>query len=306
MTLNVRTTRQAMEQLYLSRNEVGDITFIVETERIRAHRWVMASVSPKYKAQFYGLRPDEGEIHVPNVLAAEFNVFLQLFYKDTINLTLDNIEAVIDLAKQSLVDEFVETCVRFIKEKIIRTNVCEAYRLAILYDLKALRIHCEEKIAAITKIVFVSDGFLQCNQDMLLNILKLDYFNCNEADVFNACIAWAREVCKRHHVNENDTKNLREALGNAIYQIRFASMKVEQFVVLHNSLDGFFTHDESMEIIYIIGRLKDFKSQLFANNRRNRYTSPRIYPIQQNNWKSGGSKRSRCEAIEAITISDDD
>lgn len=291
-----------MDGLYSSRDKHGDIVFIVESERIRAHRYVLASASPKYAAQFYGLQPDEGEIHVPNVLASAFNEFLQLFYKDAINLTPGNIEAVLDLAKQSLVDEFVGTCVRFIREKIIRQNVCEAYRLAILYDLQSLRIHCEEKIGASTKNVFASDGFLQCSQEMLLHILKLDCFNCMELNVFNACVAWAREVCKRQNIDDKDTKHLRDALGNVIHQIRFASIKVEQFVEVHKSLKGFFTPDESIEIMYMIGHLKGFKSELFNNNHRAAYTSPKIFPVERINWKSGVNKQKRCIVIN----SDDD
>lgn len=305
MTRNVRSTSEAMEQLYLSRDVSGDITFIVQSERIHAHRSVLASASLKYKTQFYGLRPDDGEIHVPNVLATAFNEFLQLFYKDTIDLTLGNIETVLDLAKQSLVEEFVNTCIDFIKMKIIPHNVCEAYRLAILYDLQSLRIRCEEKITASTKIVFVSDGFLRCDHNMLLQILKLNTFNCTEFNVFNACVAWSREDCKRNQLDEKDTKNLRDVLGNVIHQIRFASMNIEQFVDLHKSLNGFFTNDEAFDIVYMIGRLKEFKSQWFNHALRLPYIQHQniqpkpVHGSRRIHWKSGVNKQSRCIVIDS-------
>lgn len=264
-----------MEKLYVSRDKSGDITFIVETERIRAHRWVLASASQKYQTQFYGLRPDEGEIHVPNVLASAFKEFLQFFYKDYISLTVENIESVLDLAKQTLVDAFIDTCVDFIKIKIIPNNVCKAYSLAILYDLKTLRISCEENITAATKNVFVSDGFLQCDREMLLQILKLNSFNCTESHVFNACIEWARKVCKQNQLNEEDTTNLRNMLGDAIYEIRFASMNVNEFADLHHKLTGFFTGDESLEIIYLIGQVKNNKTQVFNPTPRQQYIHPK-------------------------------
>lgn len=275
MTQNVRSVHEAMEQLYSTREKYGDIVFVVETERIRAHKQVLASASPKYAAQFYGLQPDENEIYLPNVSASAFTEFLQLFYKDTIDLTAANIETVLDLAKQSLVDEFVDTCKRFIKETIIHQNVCEAYRLAILYDLKTLRKYCELKISENTWNVFASDGFLQCDHEMLLQILKLDCFNCTELNVLKACVEWAREACKRQNIDETNMKNLRAALSNAIQYIRFGSMTVEQFVDVNQSLDGFFTPEECMEIVNVIGRLKDFTPKLFSNDRRTQYTSPK-------------------------------
>lgn len=311
MTRNIRSARAALEQLYSSRDKHGDIVFIVETERIRAHRSILASASPKYETQFYGLRPDEGEIHVPNVLASAFKEFLQLFYKDFVNLTVENIEAVVDLAMQSLVDEFVYTCIDFIEKEIIPHNVCQAYHLAILYDLKLLRNSCEEKIATATKNVFVSDGFLQCDKEMLMQILKLDKYNCTESNVFNACIEWAREFCKRKQLNENDPKHLRNALGDAVYEIRFASMSVNEFAGLRNSLAGFFTDDESLEIFCLIGQMKNSNSQLFNHAQRHQYVHPKPVHVQHrqqriNRMNAGINKRSRCIVIDSDNDDDDE
>lgn len=51
-----------MERLYLEKDETGDVTFVVESECIRAHRCVLAAVSPKYTVQFFGSNPDKDEI----------------------------------------------------------------------------------------------------------------------------------------------------------------------------------------------------------------------------------------------------
>lgn len=80
MANNSKSTKRTLEQLYLDRNETGDVTFLVDTQRIRAHRWVLAAASPKFKAQFYGLRRDANEITMSNVSAAAFNEFLQFFF----------------------------------------------------------------------------------------------------------------------------------------------------------------------------------------------------------------------------------
>lgn len=56
---------------------------------------------------------------------------------------------------------------------------------------------------------------------------------------------------------------LRETLGDVVYQIRFSSMKFEEFVDLIKRHEGFFTPDESIEIFYIIGKLEGFEPQKF-------------------------------------------
>lgn len=258
------------EQLYAERNQTGDITFLVESQQIRAHRIVLAALSPKYKAQFFGPQPDEGEIHVPNVSAAAFNQFLQLFYKHAVDFSIEYIATVLDLAVQSLVPEFVENCTEFLAT-IVNTKFCVAYRLAILYDLESLRVNCVDWIGKNAIRFFESNNFLQCDRDMLVSILKVDAFKCAETEVFQACIAWARAYCERNNLNAENSENLRTAFGDAIYQIRFSSINTEEFAALYQSVDGLLLADEIVEILYIIGKLKDYKPKKFNETPRTLY-----------------------------------
>lgn len=267
MANNLGSTKKTLEQLYLDRNETGDVTFLVDSQRIRAHRWVLAAASPKYKAQFYGLRPDENEILIPNVSAAAFNEFLQFFYKDSVTLTLENIEAVLDMAKQSLVDEFVVNCVRFLATVVTAKNLCWAYRMSILYDIEPLRVQCEYQIGRNTKDIFATDSFLDCDHEVLLRILRFNSLNCKEKEVFDACIKWARAKCQQTDL-KSSPKYLRSALGDAIYEIRFTSMSIEEFASAHKMVEGLFTHDELVEILYMMGRLDGFQSRKFNQKSR--------------------------------------
>lgn len=281
MTENCRNIGQTMEQMYLDRGQTGDITFLVESQRIGAHRSVLAAHSPKYKAQFYGPNPDVGEIHVPHVSAAAFNVFLQFFYKKMVNLTTENIEMVLDLAKQSLVDEFVESCINFL---IKANNLCVAYGLIDLYDIETLRLDCEQRISANTMGVFASDSFLQCDRYVLQRILKMDTLNCTENYVFHACIAWARVQCERDNLDAEKPENLRAVLGDVIYQIRFSSFSAEEFAALHKLMEGFFTADEAIELFYMTNKLKDFKPEKFNLNLRTSRNEPKALTEPLKAW----------------------
>lgn len=236
----------------------------------------MVAVSPKYKAQFYGLISIEGQINIPNVSAESFEVFLQFFYMGRVKLTEENIESVLDLVKQSLVEEFENTCMDFIIKKLIPNNFCEAFRLSLKYNLKKLNEKCVEKIMRATKVIITADDFLKCNQNLLKQILKINKFNCSELEVFNACIVWAREKCTQNGFDDCNVRNLREVLGDAIYQIRFTSFYVGEFATIHKSLSGFFTPDEAIEIIYLIGHLPNFKPKMFNKMRRLEFNNPYI------------------------------
>lgn len=283
MTVNTKSARQILEQLYLERNETGDVTFLVDSQQIRAHRWVLAAASPKFKAQFFGPNANARDIEIPNVSAAAFSEFLQFFYNETVNLTMETIEEVLNLAKQSLVDEFVANCINYLIREMTSKNVCWIYLFAIIYDIDSLRCECERQISKNTKQIFQSDEFQLCNREVLLRVLKIDTLNCTETEIFNACIVWARANCKRKKLDDDNVENLRTALGEAIYQIRFSSMDSKEFAALLKSLDGFFAADEIVEILYITSKLDGFESQKFNQKPR---IQPDYYKFNSSDYDS--------------------
>lgn len=241
--------KQSNEKLYEDREETGDVVFSVGTEVILAHRCILAAISSKYKAQFYGPMPKEDPITVANVSPAAFNEFLQFFYVENVELTIENIEDVLDLAKQSLVNEFVDECVKFLLHAVPLEKVCWCYRLAISYDIKTLQEFCEEQISVNIKAVFKTSDFLDCNRDLLRQILSLDTLNCTETEVFNACISWA---CNKS-VEAKIISKWRSELGDAFYEIRFYSMTFLEFTAIHKSFSELLSMDESYEIYHCIG-----------------------------------------------------
>ena len=52
--------------------------------------------------------------------------------------------------------------------------------------------------------------------------------NVKEYDLYNAVLKWSEAECSRKGIEAN-AKNKRTAIGNAIYQIRFASMTLQEF-----------------------------------------------------------------------------
>lgn len=266
--------KQSKSKLYADRVGTGDVTFIVEsseyyqTSEIRAHRCVLAALSPKYKTQFYGVMASHQKIVMPNITDAAFLEFLQFFYLDEVTLTMKNIETVLNLAQQSLVEDLVTECTHFLLDMVALDKLTWCYRLALLYQIKDLRDFCEAEISSNIKRVFETDDFLTCDLNIVNEILKLDSLNCTEMEVFEACIAWARLQSKRILGNEPKGAGLRDALGDAVYEIRFCTMTIEEFASIHKTYAGFFKSTESDEIIHGIGKVEDFKNCIFNNKPR--------------------------------------
>lgn len=294
----------AKEKLYADRNKTGDVKFSVGSEVIPAHRCVLAALSPKYETEFYGSLPESGLVKIKDVSSAAFNEFLQFFYAVDVTLTIENIEDVFHLAKQSLNEKIVNECTDFLLEIIALDKICWCYHLALLHDLKLLREFCEDHIGCNIKVIFETEDFLSCKRDVLHEILKLDTLNCTEMDVFNACIAWAQESCKRKKVDRKgfapNVFCLRTALGDEIVeQIRFCVMSIEQFAAIDKKYSGFLSVQESNEIYRVIGKATNGKSSRFTTTPR----VPKTISTIRSKDDVASSKTIQCSFIDKVKSS---
>ena len=74
----------------------------------------------------------------------------------------------------------------------------------------------------------VSDAFTDVSQSTLKEFLKRESLDVKEVDLFKAVVKWSEAECLRKG-KEWSTENKLAAMGNAIHQIRFASMTLEEF-----------------------------------------------------------------------------
>lgn len=125
--INIKNTALSsdMEHLYL--NNIGaDIhfTFIDSAKRLPAHKILLAKSSPVFKTAFYGSMPIDGEMLIDDVPADDFEVFLQFFYLNNVQLTMDNVQSVMELAHKFEFVHCMNICVGFLTTAIWRRARC--------------------------------------------------------------------------------------------------------------------------------------------------------------------------------------
>lgn len=131
--------------------------------------------------------------------------------------------------------------------------------------MNSLEEFCVERISTNIKSVFKTIDFLTCERVMLYHILSLDALNCNETEVFDACISWAQSKCEHEGLDAASTANLRDALGDAIFKIRFCSMTGEQFATIDENYSGIFLERDSIQVYRtILLRANDKTSSRFG------------------------------------------
>lgn len=256
-------------KFYLSADQ-ADVWFIIDDERIPGHKLILSSASPWFKTMFSGSLPEQGDVDLSETATApEFKEFLQFFYGIDVHLTLENIEGVLNLSKQSMVDDFFRKCEQFLMDHITMATVCRGYQLAILYDAQRLEHFCERAICINASDILKSESFLGAVYEIVRRIVEMPTLLCNEACVFNAIINWARVNCDNQNIS-SEAGNLRNQLQDLLYRIRVEAFSDQEFGAILYSNPNLFTKEEIQEMIFIRTHVKDFKPKLFT-------ARPRLY-----------------------------
>lgn len=259
------------ERLYLEAR-TSDIFFIFaisadESVKLPAHKCILSAISSVFDAMFYGPARDLNNIKIVDSSIEAFKEFLQFFYLTKVTLTAENVVEVLNLGKQYMVDDCLNACTEYLKTTLTSDNLCWGYELAILFEMDALKLFCEQKIRQTPKAVFKTHQFLNCEFNLLRQILRLNWLACSESAVFDGCMAWAKVACAKNGVKSNKADNLRSQLGELFYEIRFGEFTHKQLHDRFQMYGGLFSLDEFKDISMMIENA-EFRSGKFNRSAR--------------------------------------
>lgn len=252
------------EQLYLD-ERTADIQFVFKStdnddtiETIPAHKAILSVISPVFDALLYGpFKQDGGDISINGTSTEAFREFLQFFYRRSVKIANENIEAVMELAVRYGIADCLNACIDLYKTTLNHENMCSGYELAIQFENQSLQEFCEREICENAPEIFKSTAFLQCKSNLLREILQLNGIQCNETVIFDGCMEWAKRACIGKVMDDTDGWNIRRQLGDLLYEIRFAGMTLKEFYARSRKYDGLLSPQEFQEIIGIIAAGSD-------------------------------------------------
>ena len=210
---------------------MSDVVLCCEgsSKEFRSHKYVLATSSSVFYAMFYGeLAEKNSTVYLSDTNDDSLEEFLRFLYTDNCNLTADNAVFVLYLAKKYIVPSLAEKFIEFLEANLAAENVFVVLQQALQFDEKKLEKKCWDMIDLKTSEAIVSDAFTDITQSTLAEFLKRESLNVKEVDLFKAVVKWTESECLRKG-KELNTKNKRAVMGNAIHQIRFASMTLEEF-----------------------------------------------------------------------------
>ncbi|XP_046687488.1 BTB/POZ domain-containing protein 6-B isoform X2 [Homalodisca vitripennis] len=230
---------------------MADIRFIVgspgQTQKIPAHKYVLATGSSVFYAMFYGgLAENKEEVEVPDVEPSAFLTLLKYLYCDEIQLEADTVLATLYVAKKYIVPHLARACVNYLETSLTAKNACLLLSQSRLFEEPDLMQRCWEVIDAQAEMALHSEGFVDIDLNTLESVLGRETLNCKEMHLFEAALSWAAAECGRREL-EPTAQNKRQVLGSALYLVRIPTMSLDEFANGAAQL-GILTQQETIDM----------------------------------------------------------
>uniref|UniRef100_A0A182N7P8 BTB domain-containing protein n=1 Tax=Anopheles dirus TaxID=7168 RepID=A0A182N7P8_9DIPT len=190
-------------QLSLS-SDFSDVTFIVQNERISAHRLILAARNEYFRAILYGGLEESQQKEVSlNIPLQPFKWLLQFLYSG--KLTLSDMKEDVILETLGLAHEYGVTVVTegisdYLREIISVGNVCAVLDAARLYNLEELSSTCLLFIDGNASQVLKHTSFRAVSFDSLCELLDRDTLSTtSEETIFRAVHEWCNHNVSGAH-----------------------------------------------------------------------------------------------------------
>lgn len=127
-----------------------DVQFVFEssgrTVKVPAHKGLLAVSSPVFNAMFNGELKEKDEVKIVDATCKAFEEFLQFFYDKEVILTMANIADVLNLVHKYDIATGSKIVEKFLIEHLTIDQTFWGLHLAVKFQLKELRVHCEKNM----------------------------------------------------------------------------------------------------------------------------------------------------------------
>lgn len=237
---------------------------------MKAHKYVLASRSSVFAAMLYGSLSETSDvIVVPDIEPDVFDALLKFMYFEAKEINAYNVIGTLYAAEKYGVSDLIGICRSYLESNITVDSVCVIMENSKIFNMADLFSKCINFIfccEGASKTVFFSPGFLDLKRECLKALVESDDLTLDETVIYQSLIRWARHNCEKEQKYNSDSTQMREMLGDLLYEIRFPAMSLEMFwkdIVP----DGVLLSEEKIQISeQILGRC--VKTPVFKSSQR--------------------------------------
>lgn len=210
--------------------------------------------SPVFRTMFFGSMPEKPIVRITDATGDSFKEFLEFFYKDDINPTIENAADVIYLLNKYELNGLLDVYSNFLQRTLTTDQINNGLEVAIQFDLHKLQEFCGSQIVESVKQSNETEAFVCCSGNGLRTILELEELKQYGREMFLGCFQWARTALKRDNgtMNEPTLAEIRDQLDDYFDLIEFGTMNGEAIIVILREFNDFFTRTDLATIHTIL------------------------------------------------------
>ena len=243
----------ALENLR-KREELCDVVLKIAETEVKAHRVVLAAVSPYFNAMFTGDLKESRQdvVQLNNMDPVAVQMVVEFGYVAQANITVRNVQSLLTAACLLQVESLVEKCCRFLESELHPSNCLGIRRFAESHGCFALCRTAYEYAMRNFYQTTQLEEFLQCSLEDVLELLSEDALCVrHEEEVYEAAMRWVK-------YSKDDRIHYIPKLAEII---RFPLMAWE-FLVTKVLDDGFITSNSSTRHLFEEARTYHVSPQL--------------------------------------------
>ena len=266
---HAQSVLSALENLR-RREELCDVVLKVAEREIKAHRVVLAAVSPYFNAMFTSdlVESNQNVVHLNNLDPLAVHMAVDFAYVAKVDITVDNVQSLLTVASLLQVETLVEKCCYFLENELHPSNCLGIRRFADSHGCFALGKKAYEYAMRNFNQTTQLEEFFQCTFEEVLELLSEDaLYVRHEEEVYEAAVQWVK-------YNKEDRIQTIPKLAEII---RFPLMAWE-FLVTKVLDDGFITSNAEGCHLFEEARLYHLSPQCRSNmNQRSRLRPRKLY-----------------------------
>lgn len=264
------TSSKQRDEFMFDKEYMSDCVFIIQdgddTIKIPCHKYILGCSSWEFYNLFYSMQAESIHIPISNFSTNVVKKFLKFIYNETTELDMETVWDILKLAKRFGVKKLIHFCGCFLSKNVTEKNLVQIIEKSTEYEIQEqLRIECVKVIGRLKLDFFTSSDFFKLSRNGLNNILKSDFFDMPEIELFRFVNTWAENNCTQNNKPIN-ARNKRLALGDVVNNIRFGTMSINQFAKCTNN-ESFLPAQQIVDIFNCITSNGEYQCK-FSSIRR--------------------------------------
>ncbi|PFX19367.1 Kelch-like protein 17 [Stylophora pistillata] len=263
------------------RDELCDVELIVAGKEIKAHRVVLAAVSPYFNAMFTSdvVESKQKVVHLNDLDPLAVHMAVEFAYVARVNLTVDNVQSLLTVATLLQMDTLVEKCCYFLENELHPSNCLGIRRFAKNHGCFVLSKTANEYAMRNFNHTTQMEEFFQCPLEEVLELLSEDSLHVrHEEEVYEAALRWM-----------NFKKHERLKVVPQIAEIIRFPLMAWEFLVTKVLDDGFITGQGDNCHLFEEARMYHLCPQLRSDMKhRSRFRPRKLYGQAECIYVMGG------------------